>query len=141
MENRGTLSIALAAVLCAATLACRSRDEKKKVDYVDAGAVAQDLAVLEQLRSAGSDLSKPTEIDFYLYLPYESDAQATAGELRSLGYDVALKEGANGETWLCLATRTMTPTAQGIADARVMFERIARRYGGVFDGWNAAIVR
>jgi hypothetical protein len=37
-----------------------------------------DRAVLEQLRAAGSDLSKPHQIDFYLYFTTEEAAQKAA---------------------------------------------------------------
>jgi regulator of RNase E activity RraB len=133
-------SFALALVLAAATLACGARDEKKATP-VDAEDVAKDKQVLEQLRSAGSDLSKPHHIDFYLYLPSQTDAEAAAAALRPLGYSVTVQEGVNGINWLCLAARTMLPTTQELSDARVVFKRLALRYGGVYDGWDAAIQR
>jgi hypothetical protein len=134
------ISFALAVVLAAATLACGARDAKK-VDPVDADEVAKDKEVLDQLRSAGSDLSRPHRIEFYLYLPTESDAEGAAAVLRPMGYSVTVREGVNSLNWLCLAARTMLPTTQELRDARVVFKRLALRYGGVYDGWDAAIVR
>jgi hypothetical protein len=134
------LSFALAVVLAAATLACGARDEKKGTQ-VDAAEVAKDKEVLDQLRSVGSDLSKPHRIEFYLYLPTQADADAAASVLRAMGYSVTIQEGVNSINWLCLAARTMMPTTQELGDARVVFKRVALQYGGVYDGWNAAIQR
>src|SRR4051794_13152266 len=41
-----------------------------------------DAAVIEQLRAAGSDLSKPHELDFFLYFPTEAAAHAASEEIK-----------------------------------------------------------
>jgi hypothetical protein len=131
-------------VLTAAPLACGARGEKsdeKKIDQSDADEVAKDKDVLDQLRSAGSDLTKPHHIDFYLYLPSEADAEAAATELRSMGYSVTVRPGANEINWVCVASRAMMPTTRELRDARVVFKRLATRYRGAYDGWEAAIQR
>ena len=137
---RGTISFALAAVLAAVTLACGPREDKKAAP-VDAAELAQDTEVLDQLRSAGSNLTKPHRIEFYLFLPSQADAEAAAAELRSMGYSVTVGGGPNQNNWLCLASRTMMPTMQELTDARVLFKGLALRYKGAYDGWQAAITR
>ena len=138
---RKRLSFALLTVLVAAMFSCGARDEKKNVAPVDAAEVAEDKDVLDQLRAAGSDLAKPHHIDFYLYLPSEADAQAAETELRSLGYSVTVRVGPDSIHWLCLASRTMMPTVQGLTEARVVFKGLAQTYKGAYDGWQAAIER
>ena len=134
------ISFALAVVLTAATMACKPREEKNLAP-VDAREEAEDKAVLEQLRSAGSDMTKPHKIEFYLYLASEADAEAVGRELRPMGYAVAVKPGVDGTNWLCLASRTMLPTIQGLSEARGVLTPLALRYRGAYDGWDAAIER
>jgi rhodanese-related sulfurtransferase len=138
---RRRLSFALVTVLVAAAYSCGAPDAKKNVARVDAAETAEDQEVLDQLRTAGSNLSKPHHIDFYLYLPSEGDAQAAEAELRSLGYTVTVREGPDSIHWLCLASRTMVPTVQGLTEARVVFKGLAQSYKGAYDGWQAAIER
>ena len=140
MRRRRRIPIALAAVLAAMTFACAPREDKK-VAPVDAGELSQDKEVLDELRSVGSDLTKPHQIEFYLYLPSEPDAEAAGAELRSMGYPVTVRVGPDSIHWLCLASRTMLPTTQGLADARVVFKDLALKYKGAYDGWQAEIVR
>jgi hypothetical protein len=134
-------SFALVTALVAATYSCGAREAKKNVAQVDAAETAEDQDVLDQLRAAGSNLAKPHHIDFYLYLPSEGDAQAAEAELRSLGYTVTVREGPDSIHWLCLASRTMMPTVQGLTEARVVFKGLAQTYKGAYDGWQAAIER
>ena len=61
----GRTSFALAAVLASATVA-RAASEENNVAQSNAEEVAQDNQALDQLRSAGSDPSKPHQIEFYL---------------------------------------------------------------------------
>ena len=133
-------SFALAAVLAAATVACAAREEKH-VDQANAEEVAQDNEALDQLRSAGSNLTKPHQIEFYLYLPSEADAEAAKAVLRPMGYSVTVRVGANNINWLCLASRTMMPTIQELSEARGVFKRLALSYRGAYGGWEAAIER
>ena len=53
-----------------------------------------DEAVIIQLRKAGSDLSKPHTIDFYLYFPSQSAAEKAAAQMRQTGYTVEVKRAA-----------------------------------------------
>jgi len=137
-KTRRRILLALAAVLAAATFACGARPEKSAAP-VDAQDVAQDNEVLDQLRSAGSDLAKPHHIEFYLYLPSQEDAEGAEGELRALGYNVTVRAAPDSSNWLCLASRTMMPTIEELTNARGVFKGLALRYQGAYDGWEAAI--
>jgi len=50
-----------------------------------------DQAVLVQLRKAGSDLSKPHNIEFFLYFPTRSVAEMAASPIRDAGFEVEVK--------------------------------------------------
>ncbi len=131
-------AIALAVVIAVATAACGAREDKKS-PQADADDIAQDNDILDQLRAAGSDLSKPHEIEFYLYVPHEADAEAAAEELRSVGYGVKVSAGPDNINWQCLASRKMMPTIDGLTGARVVFKRLAQRYNGAYGGWETAV--
>ena len=138
--RRGYATFALAVVLAVATWDCAPRDEKKAAQD-NAEEVAQDNEALDQLRSAGSNLTKPHQIEFYLYLPSEADAEAVAATLRPLGYSVTVRAGDNNINWLCIASRTMMPTIQEITEARGVFKSLATTHRGAYGGWEAAIER
>jgi hypothetical protein len=101
--------------------------------------VALDQQTLEQLRSAGSDLSKTHTIQFYLYVPSRQDATAAATSLQASDFDTVVKQGADGHNWLCLAQKSMTPTIENLTEVRQVFKALATRYRGEYDGWEAAV--
>ena len=101
-----------------------------------------DLQTLEAMKSHGANLLKPTEVNFYLYLPSQDAAEQAVAEARRSGYVAEVRSPLPGyETWLCFATRDMVPSIGAIELARVGFEALAARLGGDFDGWEAAIAR
>lgn len=101
--------------------------------------VSLDQKTLEQLRSAGSDLSKTHSIQFYLYVPSQEEAMAAATTLHGNDFNTVVKLGADGKTWLCLAQKSMTPTIENLNEARQVFKELATRYRGEYDGWKAAV--
>jgi regulator of ribonuclease activity B len=101
-----------------------------------------DRETLDAMKAQGADLSKPTEMSFYLYFPAEDDAENAAAELRRSGYAAEVRPPLpDFDEWLCYVTREMVPSATGIDDARSKLESVANRFGGDFDGWEAAIRR
>jgi hypothetical protein len=100
-----------------------------------------DEAVIIQLRKAGSDLSKPHTIDFYLYFPSQAAAEQAAAQMRQTGYTVEVKKAAKGNDWLCLGTKKVIPklsTMQGITRD---LSTLARSLQGDYDGWEAKVER
>lgn len=103
---------------------------------------AADQATLDQLRTAGSNLAKPTEIRHYLYVPNQKVANLAAKDLSSQGYTVTVETSADpqpGQEWLDLATRTVLPRMEYLRASRASFAALAAKYGGVYDGWEAAV--
>jgi hypothetical protein len=99
-----------------------------------------DALVLQQLADIGSDLSKPRDARFYLYVHTESDAEEAADALRSDGFTTEVGPAASpsAHPWLVLASRDMVVDAPSIAAARERFDALAHRYDGDYDGWEAA---
>src|ERR1700686_994578 len=68
-----------------------------------------DQMVLEQLKKAGSDLSKPHNLEFFIYFPTKTDAMDIAPRIKEAGFAVDVRQAAQGSDWLCFATKTMIP--------------------------------
>jgi hypothetical protein len=94
-----------------------------------------------QLASAGGDLAKPTDVVNYLYLPDEARAQQAGADLRAAGFTVEVRPAATGQNWLAKANRDMIPSSENIAQMRTLFENLAIKLGGDYDGWEAVVTR
>jgi hypothetical protein len=121
----------------------RKQDEEPELRVVSRveDPVAADAEVLDQLRALGVNLSKPRDARFYLYLRTREDAQSAAAAVRRQGFAVEVTPAA-GEPpehpWLVLASRDMIVSAESIAEARLLFDRLAQEHAGDYDGWEAA---
>jgi hypothetical protein len=105
------------------------------------GRKSGDALVLAQLVTAGSDLSKPHSIEFFLYFPTDEAAQKAAEEIRRKGFGTKVERAAQGPNWLCLATKAMVPDLGAIEGIRVDFDRIAQSFAGKYDGWGTPVVK
>jgi len=98
-----------------------------------------DKMVLEQLREAGSDLSKPHVLEFYLYFPAEQSAHQAAEKLESEGFEGELKPSVGEATWLCLVRKRMVPELNEIVAMRRKLSSLAKEFKGEYDGWETRI--
>jgi hypothetical protein len=107
-----------------------------------------DEDVLRALASAGSNLTKPTDIVFYLYVPTREDADRCYCTLWENGFRTrvsiplgALPDGTSEHRWSVISNLDAVPTSVTIGEARKLMEELARDCGGEFDGWEAAIAK
>jgi regulator of RNase E activity RraB len=100
-----------------------------------------DQLVLEQLKKAGSDLSKLHKIEFFLYFPSQSAAMKAAHTVKQAEFEVDVRAAAQGPAWLCLATKHMVPKLADLQKIRRQFNSIAAAQGGEYDGWGTEIVK
>jgi hypothetical protein len=106
------------------------------------GEAAGDVAVLSQLRQAGSDLKKPHEIEFFLYFPSEASAHKVGGTLSQRGFRVEVKSGTSDKPeWLVLAVRSMVPEVFELVRLRGQFTELANSERGTYDGWGTPVVK
>ena len=127
------LAVAALLLVGVAVVACR---QYVSVPYRD-----PDAAVLEQLKKAGSDLTKVHAPEFFLYFPLEAAAREAARRLETEGYAAIARPSANGDgTWLCLATKQMVPRYEALTAIRRDLEELAAGLGGEYDGWGIPIV-
>jgi hypothetical protein len=110
--------------------------------------VDDDRVALIQLRAAGADLSRPTELRHYLYLPTRAQAEQATAELVARGFvpevrtPRGLQPDGHVETdWAVVAVETHVPSPEHLHAARVLFARLATTFGGSYDGWDAGVTR
>jgi regulator of RNase E activity RraB len=98
-----------------------------------------DQLVLAQLKKAGSDLSKPHVIEFFLYFPTQAAAEQAAVRAREDGFQAKVEPPLKDTNWLCLTTKTMVPDLKRLQDLRSAFERLAWLLKGTYDGWGTSV--
>jgi hypothetical protein len=104
------------------------------------GASDPDAATLRSLERAGSDLGRSHEMEFFLYLPDQSAAEAAGAQLRAEGFTTRVSPGEASGDWLCLATRTMQPSLDELHRLRRHLTAVAESRDGAYDGWGATVV-
>lgn len=97
--------------------------------------------VLGQLRNLGSDINKPHNFDFYLYLPSETLAWDAAKSVREKGFAAKVMPSTQGDKWLCRASKTFVPEPEPLHDIDHFFTSLAASLHGVFDGWESNVVK
>jgi len=100
-----------------------------------------DAQVLAQLRKAGSDLSKPHPIEFFLYAPSKEAAQRLEAQVRALHFETKVQPAAQGSEWLVLATKSMVPRQADLVSVREKFTALAAAEKGQYDGWGTPVVK
>jgi hypothetical protein len=106
-----------------------------------------DGLALSTLTRNGANLAKRTTITHYLYVPELGEARAAADALERRGFAIVIERplvpatGSGVRTdWSVVASRAETPTLDHLRAARAVFQALARRYRGSYDGWEAAVV-
>ena len=108
----------------------------------ETGLKYKDIALLGQMLQQGADLTKPRHALYYLYFPSEDVATEAAGDGRAAGYtcEVRVPLPHYPDQWSVVCER---PDAlldiDGVRNADDLFQGIADRHGGEFDGWEAAV--
>jgi regulator of RNase E activity RraB len=98
-----------------------------------------DESVLVQLRTAGSDMAKPHKIEFFLYFDSMGAAEQAASRVRDDGFHVQVSQEAQGDDWLCLATKRLVPELSALQKIRSDFESLAASLDGQYDGWGTEV--
>ncbi len=108
-----------------------------------------DREVMAQMLQAGSDLTKPHPIYYYLYFRAKAAAEAAGAILRQEGFGVKIHPAPNPwwkrffvkYRWTCLAEKTFIPEEATVIAASQRMNALAAQHQGDFDGWEAQIVR
>jgi hypothetical protein len=100
-----------------------------------------DAQVINQLRKAGSELSKPHPIEFFLYVPTPEAAERLATKLRKIQFETNVKASPQAAQWLVSATKSMAPDVAELVAIRKVFTALAAAENGGYDGWGTPVVK
>jgi regulator of RNase E activity RraB len=102
-----------------------------------------DQKVLDQLREAGSDLSKPHDLEFFLLFSTSEAASKAAETIKAggAGFSAEVKRSPQGDIWMCYVTRKMVPEGPKIVLIGERFKALAQELGGEYDGWETSLVQ
>ena len=124
----------------------RKKEDDEPVDMEarspKTGLKYKDIALLGQLMQQGADLNLPRHALYYLYFGSRDAAEDGAPEARAAGYTCEVRDPlpAYPDQWALVCER---PDAvldiPGVRNADDLFQGIADRHRGTFDGWEAAV--
>jgi len=97
--------------------------------------------VMRVLAEQTSDINQPHIFDFYFYFKDEITARSAADQLRDAGFKTVVRPGADNLNWLCLSTKGIIPSEQGLNSLGNDLEDLALKYQGEFDGWECATAK
>jgi hypothetical protein len=100
-----------------------------------------DAQAMDQLRVAGSNLRRPHNIEFFLYVPSQLAAVRVAEKVRALEFTIRIEHAATGSDWLVVATKKMIPTEAKLTELRKLFNEIVAAEQGEYDGWGVPLVK
>jgi regulator of RNase E activity RraB len=104
------------------------------------GSAEADRQTLNALRDAGSDLTKPTDVNAYLYFEDREAAERAAADANTPEMTATVQRAADDSAWLCLVTGTMVPSETAIRALSIRLLAVASAHSGEYDGWEAAVV-
>ncbi|MEI6022415.1 MAG: ribonuclease E inhibitor RraB [bacterium] len=107
--------------------------KKKEVKTQD-----PDEMVLSHLIKAGSNITKPHTIDFFLYFTTQEDAEKAKVVLQKEGRIIEIKT-TQPPYITCQIVIEMKPNLQILQNIRQEFQQIAKQYNGMYDGWGTEI--
>ncbi len=103
-----------------------------------------DRMLIDLMRKLDSNVNNPHTVQHFLYLPNEETAESAGGDLRALGYEVEITRSASPKVddpfpWLVLASEGTLVNEKTVGDSRSQLEKVAEKFGGNYDGWEAAM--
>ncbi len=134
MDTAAILSIFVAACAASVALMFFARRAKQRAMSVDG-------RVIEHLRLAGSDLTRPHSVEFFFYFPTQDAANRVAAQLGQFGLTSRVERAEHGDEWAVLATKSMVPTDVAMTELRAAFAPLSAAEGGTYDGWGSSTVR
>ena len=101
-----------------------------------------DAKVIQALKDAGSDVSKPHPIDFFFYgFADRASAEKFAKELSLPNWKLDVHPAPLEPGWAVTASTEMVPDLYDISVVTGKFDALAPKFGGEYDGWEAAVTK
>ena len=97
-------------------------------------------ALLKAIFDANKSLDIPFDVDSFTYFKTKQDAEEAQKELQAAKeWQFKIEQGppiAEGEVWVLLGhTNGYAFTKQSVNEMDHMYEYVAKKYNGIFDGW------
>lgn len=94
-----------------------------------------DIDVINDIASDGSDITKEMIIDIDLSVENEETAQKICDKLESENYDFEMFQDEETDALGICVSISMILTAQNVGDAQTKLHAIAQEFGGAVEGW------
>ena len=124
----------------------RGKSDDEPVDMEarspETGLKYKDIALLGQMMKQGADLSQPRHALYYLYFGTPEAAEAAAVDGRGAGYSCEVRDPLPqypGQWSVVCERPDAVLDIEGVRGADDLFQGIADRLEGEFDGWEAAV--
>lgn len=99
-----------------------------------------DNRAFEEFLSVDHAPNTPHLINNYLYFSTKNKAREAGEQIVAYGFNVKVKLGADGVNWLVLASQQTVPTKEYIKIVHLIFNDIANKLDGEYDGWEIEII-
>ncbi len=124
----------------------KRKDDDEPVDMEarspETGLRYKDIALLGQLMKQGADLTKPRHALYFLYFDSADVAASGADDGQKAGYSCSVRDplpAYPGKWSLVCERHDALLDIEGVIRADDLFQGIADRLGGEFDGWEASV--
>jgi len=92
---------------------------------------------LRRILYAGSDLSKPLEMDFFMAVPSEDAGNRVAKMAQQIGFTTKVERDEETSEWTCYCTKTIVPDYAEVVKMEETLDAIAKPFGGYIDGFGS----
>jgi hypothetical protein len=92
---------------------------------------------LKRLITAGSDLTKPMEVDFFIAVESKEEGDQIAAKVQDVGFKTSLKQDTVTLDWTCYCTKTIIPQYLEVIEIEQQLSSISELYGGYLDGFSS----
>jgi hypothetical protein len=92
-------------------------------------------AAIGRVMAAGSDLSVPMVVDFFVAVPNAVAGRAVSAAARRAGFEVSLRSDEGRTLWACVCTRVMVASPAAVGAVEHELDRLASPFGGRAQGW------
>jgi hypothetical protein len=103
------------------------------------GRIAAQQALIEEMREMGADLKQPADVCHSLVFASKDVALLAGERIGRFGFGVTVLDDDIGGEWFVFASQEQVLNARYLALVQAAMDRLAARFGGRYDDWDAGI--